>query len=280
MLPTRCVVGRAASSDLVAADRSVSSTHAAIEWVGAGWQLRDLGSRNGSIVDNRRLLAGSRAPLVVGSRVQFGSDPTIWVLAEATAPELMARQVESGVYRFADGDYMALPDLQAPEWSVYQDTRGGWLGERGGEVAPIEDRAVIAVGTTLWRVYLPGDGGDGASVAIERLLLRFVVQDGEIEVIAEAPGSRWRVAASGRMLLALARRRLADRAGGASEQEAGWTREDELLRALQLDAAQLDLRIHQARAQIGRIGVRRAGGLIERRSELRQLRIGVVALEV
>ncbi len=280
MLPARCVVGRATGSDLVIADRSVSSAHAAIEWTTEGWRLRDLDSRNGTIVDNRRLLAGACAPLVVGSRLQFGSDRTIWVLSEATAPELMARQVEGSSHRFGDGEYLVLPDANAPEWSVYQDLRGTWVAERGGEVVAIEDRAVLAVGTRLWRVYLPAPEVRAHAVAIDGLCLRFAIGADEIEVVAEAPGSRWRLAASGRMLLALARRRLADRAAGLAAAEEGWIRQDELLRQLQLDDGQLDRRIHRARALLGKLGVMHAAALVERRSDERRLRIGVAALEL
>lgn len=280
MLPARCVVGRAAHCDIVVADRSVSSTHAVVEWTDAGWQLRDLGSRNGTIVDNRRLLAGVRAPLVVGSRLQFGSDAAIWVVSEATAPELMARQVDGGVHRFADGEYLVLPDVQTPEWSVYRDGDGTWLAERGGEVSPVEDRAVLAVGTTLWRVYLPAATRRDEAVVIDRLRLSFDVRDDGVDLVVEAPGSRWRIAGSGRVLLALAQRRLADRAAGLASGEEGWIRQDELQRLLQLDDGQLDRRIHRVRAQLGKLGVVRAAGLVERRSDRRQLRIGVAALAV
>jgi hypothetical protein len=280
VLPACCVVGRAIGCDLVIADRSVSSSHAAIEWADEGWRLRDLGSRNGTIVDNRRLLAGQSAPLVVGSRLQFGADRTIWVLSEATAPELMARQVEGPAHRFGDGEYLVLPDANAPEWSVYQDLRGTWVAERGGEVVAIEDRAVLAVGTRLWRVYLPVTEARMHAVAIDRLRLRFAVGAEEVEVVAEAPGSRWRLAASGRMLLALARRRLADRAAGLAAAEEGWIRQDELLGLLGLDDGQLDRRIHRARALLGKLGVMHAAALVERRSGERRLRIGVAALEL
>lgn len=281
VLPARCVVGRAQSCDLVVGERSVSSTHAMIEWVDGSWQLRDLGSRNGTIVDNRRMMAGARAPLVVGSRLQFGNEAAIWVLSEATAPELMARHTGTGAYRFADGEYLLLPDPNMPDWSVYRDLRGTWLAERGGEAAAIEDRAVLAVGTELWRVHLPLDGSHVYAMGIEKLRLRFAEAGEEkVEVIVEAEGARWRLGGAGQVLLALARRRLADRAAGRAAAEEGWIRQDELVRQLQLDDEQLNRRIHRVRAQLGKIGVEHAAALVERRGEERCLRIGVAALEL
>lgn len=281
VLPARCVVGRGQNCDLVVAERSVSSAHAAIEWTGAEWQLRDLGSRNGTIVDNHRLLAGARTPLVVGSRLQFGNEATIWVLSEATAPELMARHMNSGAYRFADGEYLVLPDVNLPEWSVYRDTQGRWLAERGGEASVIEDRAILAVGTELWRVFLPTSEAREYAVVLEKLRLYFAAVDEErVDVVVEADGTRWKLGGASQMLLALARRRLADRAAGLATGEEGWIRQDELTRQLQIDDDQLNRRIHRVRAQLGKIGVGNAAALVERRSDERSLRIGVAALEL
>ncbi len=281
VLPARCTVGRGQTCDLVVAARSVSSAHAAIEWTGAEWQLRDLGSRNGTIVDNHRVLAGSRTPLVVGSRLQFGNEATIWVLSEATAPELMARHASTGAYRFADGEYLVLPDINMPEWSVYRDAQGRWLAERGGEAAVIEDRVILAVGNELWRVFLPTSETHEYAVALAKLRLYFAaIDEARIDVVVEAEGTRWKLGGASQVLLALARRRLADRAAGLAAGEEGWIRQDELTRQLQIDDDQLNRRIHRVRAQLGKIGVAHAAALVERRNEDRSLRIGVAALEL
>jgi hypothetical protein len=50
-------IGRHPHSDVMLDHARVSSRHAAIEWGGVGWVLRDLGSRNGTTVNHRKLLA-------------------------------------------------------------------------------------------------------------------------------------------------------------------------------------------------------------------------------
>ncbi|MBK9756250.1 MAG: FHA domain-containing protein [Nannocystis sp.] len=37
------------------AEKNVSGQHAVLEWTGVVWQLQDLGSRNGTYVDNQRV---------------------------------------------------------------------------------------------------------------------------------------------------------------------------------------------------------------------------------
>lgn len=52
---TDLVVGRGGEADLVIDDASVSRAHARIGYDGARWSIQDLGSRNGTYVDGRRL---------------------------------------------------------------------------------------------------------------------------------------------------------------------------------------------------------------------------------
>jgi len=64
-------VGRHPLNDLAVEHPRISSHHAAIEWDGEGWRLVDLGSRNGTSL-NRRRLRGSRR-LKEGDRIRFAS---------------------------------------------------------------------------------------------------------------------------------------------------------------------------------------------------------------
>ncbi|MBL9102275.1 MAG: FHA domain-containing protein [Myxococcales bacterium] len=158
-LPAYCVVGRAPASDMLCADPSVSGQHAAFQWTGSEWLLHDLGSRNGTIVDNRRVFSGGRATLTVGSRLQFGADPSVWIVRDLTPPPLMAQQLTRRVVRVAHDGVLTLPD-ERTHWRVSQDASGAWVASRGGESRPIEDRAILAVDAELWRVYLPQARGD------------------------------------------------------------------------------------------------------------------------
>ena len=76
-------VGRHPLNDLVLDLAPISVRHAAIEFDGVGWRVKDLGSRNGTSVNKRRI-TGAR-PLRQGDRVCFASTST-WVVEHLAAP--------------------------------------------------------------------------------------------------------------------------------------------------------------------------------------------------
>ena len=57
-LQTVLTVGRTKASRVHIKDPAVSEKHGEIRWTGAGWELRDLGSSNGTKVNGRALSAG------------------------------------------------------------------------------------------------------------------------------------------------------------------------------------------------------------------------------
>jgi type VI secretion system FHA domain protein len=68
-------IGRAAGNDVVLPDveKRVSSKHARIDKVGVGaWQVRDLGSTNGTYLNDRRLEANSASDLRDGDKISIG----------------------------------------------------------------------------------------------------------------------------------------------------------------------------------------------------------------
>jgi transcriptional regulator with GAF, ATPase, and Fis domain len=66
------VLGRSADCGVVIQDDSVSRQHAKLIFDGA-WRIEDLGSRNGTVVDGRRLARAEGARLTLGSLVRLGS---------------------------------------------------------------------------------------------------------------------------------------------------------------------------------------------------------------
>ena len=68
----RLRIGRGSDNDLVLAHDTVSTFHAYIEWRRGGFFLRDLGSRNGTALDGRRVTDWTS--LSVGNVVSFGPD--------------------------------------------------------------------------------------------------------------------------------------------------------------------------------------------------------------
>jgi two-component system response regulator AtoC len=76
-------LGRGAECEVVIYDHSVSRRHAKLSF-DAGWRLEDLGSRNGTIVDGRRVGRGERVPLNLGSVASLGSATAVLQTAESS----------------------------------------------------------------------------------------------------------------------------------------------------------------------------------------------------
>jgi predicted component of type VI protein secretion system len=79
---TRTLVGRRPQADLVILNGSVSREHAELQRVAEGWQLRDLGSRNHTQLDGRRV--EGRATLPERGVIRFG-DVSFYFFAQAVA---------------------------------------------------------------------------------------------------------------------------------------------------------------------------------------------------
>ena len=82
-------VGRGAENTVALPwDRTVSTLHAVIEHYAAGWSVRDLGSTNGTFVNNARLSAEHR--LRNGDEIRFGSSRVVFRLRNAPASTVTA----------------------------------------------------------------------------------------------------------------------------------------------------------------------------------------------
>src|SRR5205814_9466035 len=60
------ILGREAGADIPLPFNTVSARHARLSRAGEGWSLLDLGSANGTFLDDRRLRVGEPRPLQVG----------------------------------------------------------------------------------------------------------------------------------------------------------------------------------------------------------------------
>jgi pSer/pThr/pTyr-binding forkhead associated (FHA) protein len=63
------VVGRSRSADITLDDPAVTRSHCRFRWSGGMWEVEDLMSKNGTLVNGRRI---TRARLSVGDRIQIG----------------------------------------------------------------------------------------------------------------------------------------------------------------------------------------------------------------
>lgn len=258
-----------------------------IFWDSEAWFIRDLGSRNGTRVDGRALAANENARLEAGATVEFGGHPLAW-LVDSVAPAI-PRAVAVDGDQTVDGvdGILALPNETSFEAVVYGDPREGWVVERSDRVFPVADLDVVTLETGTWRLHLPQllepttDVHQGPT-SLAELALRFEVSRDEehVRIVAEGAGGELDLGSRTHhyTLLTLARARLAD--GELGPEARGWVYQDELCDQLRLDRGKLNMLVFRARKQLASLGIQDARGLVQRRVDSQQLRLGVSRVAV
>ncbi len=138
--------GRSSTCEAVLRDRRVSRRHAQIRPGGDGWQLLDLGSRNGVLLNGERIQG--RAPLAAGDRIQIG----FTVLAFDPPP----------LYRWVEGEARPLAEGADPGASRLLELCRAWGGVRSAagvrrSLASALRRELSADAALLFRM---GEGGE------------------------------------------------------------------------------------------------------------------------
>lgn len=289
-LTTEHTIGRSGQCLLRLHSPRASGMHALLRWTGEDWELRDLGSRNGTLIDGQRLDAGQRQLLAHGSALGFGDVEDPWDLIEAGPPEAAARD-GAGAWVIANDGLLLLPDACEPELVIYLDPDARWVVETAAEVTPLGEEPELSAGGRTWRVYTPrrvvptNTSTPGRITTLDEIELRFEVSQDEEDVQLEihAAGRMTRVPhhANHYFLLCLARARAEDRQLGDSPSgEQGWRYQDELCRQLRIPESQFNVTIYRARQLLVRAGVADAARLIERRRGSGQLRLGTERFSV
>lgn len=162
-------VGRHVSNDLVLGQAQVSSHHAVLEWAPDGWRIRDLGSRNGTTVNGRRI-QNWRA-LQDGDVIRFAGASSwraqrLASLDRAAQPLALVERVSSGRRVPVRHDRFLLGtgrpcDLRVAEWL-------------DGDVSPIrtvlyQESGVLYVEPTAGvdGIEIGGGRADGTAIAVE-----------------------------------------------------------------------------------------------------------------
>lgn len=254
-----------------------SGEHALITYTGIGWDVRDLGSKNGTFIDGVRIEPGKSVALSEGSVLGFGAKDG-WSLIEGDPPALMAVDLATAEIIPATDGVLALPSDENPAISVYPSGRGDFLLEsEGGESRRLLETEVLTVGGRVFRIELPdvseGTPFVGEGPTIDNVTLRFQVSRNEEYVDLVVVHRDREIPLARRehlyVLLTLARLRLKD--AELPSEERGWVDREELLRMLNMETNALDVAIHRARKQLAQAGVERAAGIVEVRPGQRRI---------
>lgn len=282
------LVGRSPHCDLCIEESHVSGQHAAIRWTGKEWELKDLGSRNGTRLNGTELEPGTAYSLSTDSTLVFGRASQSWILSDISPPSLMAVPADGGAPVFLEGDMLVVPSGDVPEVVVLRGPRGEWQVETADRLVAIEDGDTFQAGGSTWRFCCPAVIAPTSSLeqrpSVRDARLRFAVSLDEEHVELGLEWQNKRMALGTRahnyLLLTLARRRLADRADGFLDSVCGWTYQEELLKDLSTTYTQLNVDICRIRKHFGTLGLKDAAMIVERRVKTKQLRIGVSDLIV
>lgn len=79
-------IGRTTDRDLCLPYREVSSHHAALRWQQDHWEVLDLRSTNGTLLNGEKIPHGEWLPLEQGDELSFGHPDITYVLVDASSP--------------------------------------------------------------------------------------------------------------------------------------------------------------------------------------------------
>jgi pSer/pThr/pTyr-binding forkhead associated (FHA) protein len=283
------LIGRGPQCALRLGKSYVSGQHAVIRWNGAAWELRDRGSRNGTRVNGELVEPGRAYLLVEGALLGFGHADEVWVLRDATPPEVMIVAVDTGDALLGRDGIIGLPSNEDPRCTVYRGLDGSWRLEHPDRPAVVlENGKVFEVADRAFRFCCPEFVG--STVTAEQVnesrqgTLHFAVSGDEEFVTLDLEYARHRVSLGSRshnyLLLLLARARLKDKDAGVVESSCGWVYKEELADALKTSPEQIDGEVFRIRRHFGQHGLEEAACIIERRPRTKQLRIGIPRIVV
>jgi len=278
-LRTQTFVGRSGRADLTLDDEFVSSMHAALQWTGNRWEVRDLGSRNGTAHNGEPVAPATVRQLTTGDEVSFGRASVTWTVVDDSGPQPIATDAEGGEV-VGQGGLLALPGPEEPRATIYFGPGGTWQVDSDGEMHDVEDGGVVEADGRRFTLSLPRgisrtrNARGTRPLSLGEVALRITIADdgGEVTVAVEGgvePVS-FRCGAQGRLIVYLARARVAD--------EAGWVDRDALLEAFRIGSRHLSVAVYRARRLFTSAGFVDAAQIIER--DAGRLRLGTARLEL
>lgn len=283
-LHTHHLVGRSRAMHSRLSKPDVSAQHLSIEWSGGGWLVRDLASRNGTLLDGVRLAPGESTALSVGAVLEVGSPEVRVTLIDDAPPTIIAEC--GGVQVVGDAELLALPSADNSQAVVLFDADEGWVVSTDAGEHTLQDGDTVEVLGERWVLTLPEPLA--ATVDARQagrpsgLSLEFTVSADDEYVEVSASSGAQQVSLPPRahhyVLLTLARLRLAD--ADLSEGERGWVYRDQLQKEVGMSKNQLYVSIHRLRKELEATDLFAGCVLIEQRKTTRQLRLGTDAVRI
>lgn len=280
-------VGRASANELHLDDARVSQFHAVIAWATPGvWEVRDLGSSNGTFVDGSRLDVRHRRALAPGARIGFGDPHRGWTLVDDARPAPEVWDLATGARVIGTTHLLTVPGDDGPS-DILEEASGHWVLERNGAVVDVHNGQTITLGGRRYRIVLPlplVDTEPTTTLAptgepLEEAKLTFAVSHDLdwVGLRVEWAHGTWESSrAYNRALLVLAQARLRDAArAGSAPHSHGWVYADEVCTLADYEGVgRLNVEVHRARTDFARQGIPGAPTIVQRRRGTGQIRLG------
>jgi hypothetical protein len=289
LVEAELLVGRSSACNLRIPEPYVSARHAAIRWEGHVWEIKDLGSRNGTFLNGTRLSLGQSHRLTSGCELWFGNDAEIWAFPDDSAPVLMAVPLDGGEPVLGEHDVLGIPSPADPQVTIFRDGDSLWkIESTDGELVVLEPQRTFHAGGRVWRFCCPDVMGATTTLAAPgrtpKLALKFLVSRDEehVELSASQSGRELDLGSRNHnyLLLTLARARREDAEAGIQESACGWVYQDDLVGSLRTTSAQLNIDVFRIRQHFAKAGIEDFVNVIERRPSTKQLRIGIGSIEI
>lgn len=247
----------------------ISKLHAAIEWTGKEWRIKNLGL-NGTWVNGVNLSANESVPLNINDELHFAklTDPSFSVKdlyppADMLWPlDISADTRPQPVYL---SRYHLLPDAITPELALYFDEQGQqWqmetlTAQQEQHTHPLNDGDLVQLGNHHWQlmraqVYGPTEAHAFPMQQLSDMEFIFNLSLDEESTQLELINGQQRVDLAVRnhhyLLAQLARHHAADAARGLDSKSRGWIYTDILASELGLDTTHMNIYIFRLRKQI------------------------------
>ncbi|MES1175185.1 MAG: FHA domain-containing protein [Myxococcales bacterium] len=280
------VIGRSPRAALQLDRTYVSAQHASLRWRGDGWDIKDLGSRNGTFVGAAAVGAGQSQRLDRGAQIAFGRGEETWILVDDSPPQASLICVHDDADPVVvEGQILALPSAEDPLVTILANADGGWTIERLDTSSALVTGQEFEVGERRWRFFCPSASSsssttewpDNRGLAGARLSFRVSLDEEHVEL--SVLRGRETIDLGSRehnyLLLHLARKREAESVTGIPSGACGWLYQDELLDALNVTADRLNVDVYRIRKQFVAALGKEGANVVERRPKTKQLRIGL-----
>jgi hypothetical protein len=287
-------VGRAARCAVRLEEPWVSAIHASLRWTPRrGWEAKDLGSRNRTVVDGRALTPGEWAALQEGSIIAFGDEQSEVVLVDTRPPCTLLVPLDEDMAEPIpiEHDTLALPSPEEPLATILRGEDGAWELEtrdtsrslRDGDVVEVAGRHYSFVMGQLHSTSSTLDYGHARrQLQSYQMTLRLSRKETCIDVELAAGGEVHHLPsrATHYLLLALARRKIADLADGLPEASSGWVYQDDLAVAFGKASSSVNVDVFRVRKELSALGIHGASQIIERRPRTGQMRLSLHSIAI